>query len=179
MHWVDRYVKGCCWQLLLLPWWLVPNDRPVEKGAFDNAAITIRRVPVPFTLFILRLFAFVVDTDLKSKPLGRFYQLALWTALCFFLWAVNCCLKNSISSGTLKTKQNKTKPRMQHIQYSFSSLFGANPPPHMRRINIQAGMGGGALAAWWGYMLHCYLNREDNDEVHSAPIKAAASRPMD
>lgn len=44
--WEDRYVKGCCWQLLLLPWWLVPNDRPVEKGAFDNAAITIHRIPV-------------------------------------------------------------------------------------------------------------------------------------
>lgn len=49
----------------------------------------------------------------------------------------------------------------------------------MCQINMQAGMGGGILAAWWGYMLHCSLSREDNDEVHSAPIKAAASRPMD
>lgn len=49
----------------------------------------------------------------------------------------------------------------------------------MCQINMQAGMGGGAPAAWWGYMLHGSLSREDNDEVHSAPIKTAASRPMD
>lgn len=177
MRWEDRYVKGCCWQLLLLPWWLVPNDRPVEKGAFDNAAITIHRIAVPFTLFIFHLFAFVVGTDLKSKPLGLFCRLTLWTALCFFLWAANRCLKNSNNIWHIQITEcniNKyTNPT------SFSSLFSANPPPHMCQLNMQAVVGGGAFAAWWGYMLHCSLSREDNDEVHSAPIKAAASRPMD
>lgn len=52
MYWEDRYVKGCCWQLLLLPRWLVPNDRPTEKGAFDNTSTTIQQILVPFGLFI-------------------------------------------------------------------------------------------------------------------------------
>lgn len=81
-----------------------------------------------------------------------------------FLWSAKCCLKNSVLSGTFKDANNRTNPP---------------PPPRMCQINMQGGMGGGVLSAWWGYMLHYSLSREDNEEVHSAPIKAAASRPMD
>lgn len=83
-------------------------------------------------------------------------------------------LKIAISSGTFNRMQHK----QIHKSHFFLFLVLCNPPI-LCQINMQAGVGGGALAAWWGYMLHCYLSREDNDEVHSAPIKAAASRPMD
>lgn len=115
--WEDRYVKGCCWQLLLLPWWLVPNDRPVEKGAFDNAAITIRRIPVPFTLFIFHLFAFVVGTDVKSK--------ATWAVLPAHV--VNCilflCCRLRIAVLKIADHLAHSNNRMQHRQIYKSHFF--------------------------------------------------------
>lgn len=76
MYWEDRYVKDCWWQLLLLPRWLVPNDRSVEKGAFDNRA-TIKSTRSLFpSVYLYWRFCIVVGTDLKSKRLGLFYRLA-------------------------------------------------------------------------------------------------------
>ena len=56
----------------------MPNDRPAEKGAFDNTATTIQQILVPFSLFILFFFfCIVVGTDLESKRLGLFYKLRM------------------------------------------------------------------------------------------------------
>lgn len=49
MYLGSRYVKCCCWQFLMLPRWLVPNDRPAKK-VFDNTSTTIQHIP--FSLFI-------------------------------------------------------------------------------------------------------------------------------
>ncbi len=103
MYWEDRYVKGCCWQLLLLPRWLVPNDRPAEKGAFDNAATTIHQILVSLQSIYIQ-FLHCCRHWSRVKASWAVLQARMWNALCFFLWAMNCCLKNSISStfGTLK-----------------------------------------------------------------------------
>lgn len=145
MYWEDRYVKGCCWQLLLLPRWLVPNDRPVEKGAFDNTASTIHQILVPFSLFIFH-FCIVVGTDLESKHLGLFYKLACEMHFVSFrgLWVV--ALKIAYHQ-LLAHSSNTVRHAQIHKSHFLSPPSSALPPSHMPQINIQAGVGGGAFAA--------------------------------
>lgn len=142
MYWEDRYVKGCCWQLLLLPRWLVPNDRPAEKGAFDNAATTIHRNPRSLRSIYIPLFFFFLLHCCRHwsrvKASRAVLQARMWNALCFFLRATNCCLKNSTSSTFwhIQITQSDARTNTQ-ISLPFSSLFAAAaataappPPPH-------------------------------------------------
>ena len=155
MYWEDRYVKGCCWQLLLLPRWLVPNDRPAEKGAFDNAATTIHRNPRSLrSIYIPFFFFFFFSLHCcrhwsRVKASRAVLQARMWNALCFFLRAMNCCLKNSTSSTFLAHSNNTVRHAQIHKSHFLSPPSSPLPPPplHMPQINIQAGVGGGAFAA--------------------------------
>lgn len=151
MYWEDRYVKGCCWQLLLLPRWLVPNDRLVEKGVFDNAATTIRQIPFPFTLFIFRFFA--LFSALISSQIILGYFTGLHCAMHFVSFCRQRIVVRKIAYHLAHSKNTLRHPQI-HKSHFLSPPCALQAPSHMCQINNQAGVGGGAFAAWWGYMLH-------------------------
>lgn len=149
MYWEDRYVKGCCWQLLLLPRWLVPNDRPTEKGASDNTSTTIQQILVPFGLFIFLpppLFYALLSTLTSSQSIsGCFTSLhGKCTLFLFVGWEL---LPLKIAYHQLCNTKVTHRHTHTHIWANTQSHFVSPPASssYVPQINIQAAVGGGAV----------------------------------
>lgn len=149
LYWEDRYVNGCCWQLLLPPWWLVPIDRSVEIGVFDTAT-TINQV---ITLFSVFIYCFLNCCWCRSQIK------AFWAFYFYKLAYVRCSPLHFVGSWLLTWKYNlifhwhiQITHSDMHNDTNFSSFspFSSLLFPSHVYINIQAGVGGGAFAAWWG-----------------------------